>query len=261
MRRLLIGVSALVLVAVLLTAIPKESRAVDYDCSDFSNQAAAQEFFIAAGGPGSDPHGLDADGDGIACESNSCPCSTGSGPATPPPAPVPPPEPVRNGVVLDHVVDGDTLEVLFPDDSTASVRLIGIDTPEKYGAIECGAAEASAAMEARISPGQRLRLIRDPSQNSVDYYGRLLRYVEIWRNARDLGQAQVQLGWAKVYVFESPFKRLRSYRLSQRRARKHGRGIWSQCSGQIHQPMSALGGRVESGATPSQPLAKFPSEL
>lgn len=235
MRCFIVGILAFVLAAVLLTAIPKESRAVDYDCSDFSSQAAAQEFFIANGGPSSDPYRLDGDGDGIACESNPCPCSTAGTTPPPSPGPTPPaPEPVRNGVVLDHVVDGDTLEVLFPDNTKTSVRLIGIDTPEKYGGLECGAEEASAAMEAKVSPGQRLRLIRDPSQASVDQYGRLLRYVELWRNSRDLGRAQIQAGWAKVYIFESKFKRLREYRLAAKQARKRERGVWLFCGGAFH---------------------------
>ena len=41
----------------------------DRDCNDFETQAEAQSFFIAAGGPASDPHRLDRDGDGVACES------------------------------------------------------------------------------------------------------------------------------------------------------------------------------------------------
>jgi micrococcal nuclease len=40
----------------------------DRDCADFRTHAEAQAFFIAAGGPGSDRHRLDADHDGIACE-------------------------------------------------------------------------------------------------------------------------------------------------------------------------------------------------
>ena len=40
----------------------------DYDCSDFSTQDEAQEFFESEGGPDDDPHNLDRDGDGIACE-------------------------------------------------------------------------------------------------------------------------------------------------------------------------------------------------
>ena len=38
------------------------------NCSDFATQEAAQSYFLAHGGPGSDPEGLDADHDGIACE-------------------------------------------------------------------------------------------------------------------------------------------------------------------------------------------------
>lgn len=37
----------------------------DRNCSDFSSQAEAQQFFENTQG---DPHGLDADNDGIACE-------------------------------------------------------------------------------------------------------------------------------------------------------------------------------------------------
>ena len=54
---------------------PAETRAylptggADMDCSDFSTQREAQEFFEANGGPASDPHNLDRDGDGRVCES------------------------------------------------------------------------------------------------------------------------------------------------------------------------------------------------
>jgi len=46
------------------TASPTNDR----DCDSFPNSAAAQQFFINAGGPQSDPHDLDRDGDGYACE-------------------------------------------------------------------------------------------------------------------------------------------------------------------------------------------------
>lgn len=41
----------------------------DRNCGDFETQGQAQAFYEAAGGPGSDPHGLDGDGNGVACES------------------------------------------------------------------------------------------------------------------------------------------------------------------------------------------------
>lgn len=40
----------------------------DRDCADFSSSAEAQRFFLSAGGPFVDAHGLDRDGDGYACE-------------------------------------------------------------------------------------------------------------------------------------------------------------------------------------------------
>lgn len=48
---------------------PSTSHPGDKDCRDFPSQAAAQRYFIAKGGPGRDPDGLDRDGDGRACTS------------------------------------------------------------------------------------------------------------------------------------------------------------------------------------------------
>ena len=51
------------------SATPTETEEPDRNCSDFDTWSDAQDFFLAAGGPDSDPHGLDGNGDGIACES------------------------------------------------------------------------------------------------------------------------------------------------------------------------------------------------
>lgn len=40
----------------------------DRNCGSFETHAEAQQFFVAAGGPQRDSHGLDGDNDGIACE-------------------------------------------------------------------------------------------------------------------------------------------------------------------------------------------------
>lgn len=45
------------------------NEVVDRDCSDFTSQQEAQNFFISAGGPNKDPHKLDSNGDGTVCES------------------------------------------------------------------------------------------------------------------------------------------------------------------------------------------------
>jgi micrococcal nuclease len=48
--------------------LPYDPQGPDRDCSDFGTHEEAQRFFIAAGGPASDPHRLDGDHDGVACE-------------------------------------------------------------------------------------------------------------------------------------------------------------------------------------------------
>lgn len=44
------------------------ARVADKNCPDFSSQKAAQDFFVANGGPKKDSHRLDQDKDGVACE-------------------------------------------------------------------------------------------------------------------------------------------------------------------------------------------------
>ena len=51
------------------TGTPPDVEFQDRNCSDFATWQAAQDFFLAAGGPGQDPHRLDRNGDGVACES------------------------------------------------------------------------------------------------------------------------------------------------------------------------------------------------
>lgn len=55
--------------AELAQGLPFNPSGEGRDCGDFGTQAEAQAFYEAAGGPESDPHGLDGEGDGVACES------------------------------------------------------------------------------------------------------------------------------------------------------------------------------------------------
>ena len=224
---------AALLAAVAATAALHDAApagAADRDCSDFANQRAAQNFFLAKGGPRQDPDHLDSDGDGTACETLPCPCRYGNGGGGRPAR--------RIKARIVHVVDGDTVRVRARHARRRryDVRLIGIDTPEKYGGRECGSAGASRSMRRLAPVGLRVRLITDPSQDAFDRYGRLLAYVVRHRDGRDLGRTQLARGWAKVYVFERPFRRVHSYRRAAHRARRDGRGVWGRCGGDFHHP-------------------------
>ena len=136
----------------------------------------------------------------------------------------------RLGAVVDRVSDGDTLRVTHGG-RERHVRLIGIDTPEVYGEQECGGTSASISMRQMVQPGDRVRLVRDFSQDNVDHYGRLLRYV-MYRGM-DLGLRQLTRGWAKVYVFESRYRRFVAYSRAQRSAQRSRHGAWRLCKGRF----------------------------
>lgn len=214
---------ALALFGTLLVA--PAASAADRDCGDFATQKAAQKFFRNHN-PGADPHSLDADGDGVACESNPCPCSTntqpdaGSGGKTGPTQ-------VRQRARVVRVIDGDTVDVRRAGHKFR-VRLIGVDTPEVYGGVECGGKKASRSLKRLLPRGARVLLLSDTTQDRRDRYGRQLRYVH--RRGKDINRVQVRRGWAHVYVFNNnPFRRTAAYRKAQRAARTHDAGVWRMC--------------------------------
>lgn len=83
------------------------------------------------------------------------------------------------------VVDGDTVET-----NLGTVRLIGIDTPERG---QCGHEEAAAAIRRLVSAGDQVTLVLPAGQNDRDRYDRLVRYVVTARGV-DLGLVQLQAG-------------------------------------------------------------------
>jgi len=135
------------------------------------------------------------------------------------------------------VADGDTVTVRLDSGKTKSVRLLAIDSPEKYAArygtpAECGSLAASAFME-RFE-GRRVVLISDPTQDDVDRYGRLLRYAQL-ESGEDLGARALARGMAIPYVYGAPARRAAHYHSLALAARAAGRGSWGpSCAGDFH---------------------------
>lgn len=88
---------------------------------------------------------------------------------------------------LVSVIDGDTIET-----SAGTVRIIGIDTPERG---ECGHDEAAASVSRVVAPGDTVVLELPRGQNAQDRYGRLLRFVTTPAGV-DLGALQLDAGLA-----------------------------------------------------------------
>ena len=238
MRRLLLSICA----AGTLIALPSPAAATHgavLDCPGFPNQAAAQAHMDAHPG---DPDGLDGDSDGRACESLPCPCAGAAAPTPPPPvaAPVSPPAARTVTARVVRVIDGDTLKVRLATAQTATVRLVGIDTPEtvKPGTrVQCGGRDATARMRKlalRNGAGRTVTLAGDPAQGLVDRFGRLLAYVSA--GGVDFGRTMISSGWAKVYVDSRGFARRAGYRRAQATVKAARRGVWRKCAGNFHRP-------------------------
>lgn len=103
------------------------------------------------------------------------------------------PETVAAPTTFVSVVDGDTIET-----SDGTVRIIGIDTPERG---ECGDNVASASIAGVLAAGDVITLDLPPGQNAQDQHGRLIRYVTTAAGV-DLGMLQLQAGHA-VARFDS----------------------------------------------------------
>jgi len=225
---------ALICAVGALVALPSSAAAThagDVDCSDFPTQAAAQAHLLAHPG---DPDGLDGDRDGVACESLPCPCGASAAPAPAPTTQAPRRTPAR----VIRVIDGDTLKVRTSAGRAITVRLIGIDSPETHKPgtpVECGGPQATARMRRlalRSGSGRAVTLVSDPTQDSIDRYGRTLAYVD--SGGVDFGRAMIASGWAMTYVYARDFQRLSAYHRAEAAASAAKRGVARACGGDFH---------------------------
>lgn len=130
---------------------------------------------------------------------------------------------------VTRVIDGDTIEALLTDGRTLTVRLIGIDTPERG---ECGTDQATTHM-GQLALGRIVNLVSDPTQDAIDRFGRSLFYVDR-DDGLDIGQEMIRAGWAEVFVFDRNFQRLAAYRDAASDAEGFERGVWARCDGDFH---------------------------
>ena len=127
-----------------------------------------------------------------------------------------------------RVIDGDTIEVQIAG-ATATVRLMGIDTPEtKHPTrpVEYYGPEAAALAETVLS-GMTVDLTTDRTGDREDVYGRWLRYVVV--RGVDFNAALVREGYARA-VREFAYARRAEFVALEDAARSRGVGVWARQS-------------------------------
>jgi micrococcal nuclease len=132
----------------------------------------------------------------------------------------------RTSATVDRVTDGDTVRL----SGIGRTRLIGVDTPEVYGGVECYGREASAFAKRVLKPGTRVtyKLGVEPR----DRYGRALAYVWL-ADGRFFNEMLVERGYATQLTIPPNVDYVARFRAAARRAREHDRGLWSPrtCAG------------------------------
>jgi micrococcal nuclease len=146
-------------------------------------------------------------------------------------------------VRVTDVVDGDTIDVRFPDGREDTVRLLGVDTPEVH--VENDPAEfegvpdtetgrsclrrhgerASAFAVDRLAD-RRVTLQFDAAAGRRGGYDRLLAYVVV--DGASFNAALLERGHARLY--DSSFRERDRYASLEREARDAGRGVWACAS-------------------------------
>jgi endonuclease YncB( thermonuclease family) len=124
-----------------------------------------------------------------------------------------------------HVIDGDTVEVDSVLDGHATVRYIGIDTPET-GALgqpeACYGQEASSRNQELVE-GKTVFLEKDVSE--TDQSGHLLRYVYL-EHGQMVNELLVAEGLAQASPYPPDVKHQERFSAAQQQARDAGRGLW-----------------------------------
>jgi endonuclease YncB( thermonuclease family) len=129
-------------------------------------------------------------------------------------------------VMVERVVDGDTIEVNPAVGGTQDVRLLGVDTPETVDPgepVEPYGPEASAFTTQQLE-GERVTLIFD--QEKTDQYGRTLAYVRISGASVTFNETLLEQGYAKLYVVPPNDRFEARFSQAQDQASQAQRGIW-----------------------------------
>ena len=127
---------------------------------------------------------------------------------------------------VERVIDGDTIHVRF-EGKSYTVRLIGVDTPETKHptkAVQYFGREASAFTKAALE-GKTVLLQKDRTGDTVDRYGRWLRYVLL--DGDNFNARLIRDGYAHAYR-RFPFSKRTEFIQLEEQARRRGIGLWNR---------------------------------
>ena len=130
---------------------------------------------------------------------------------------------------VERVVDGDTI-IVSVNGTTETVRLLGIDTPEKPGGprpAECFGAEATQFARELLPEDTQVSLTRDVETR--DQFGRLLAFVHRSRDDLFVNMTLVEQGFATSLFFAPNTSHRAQFDEAAASARRAWIGFWPAC--------------------------------
>ncbi|MBN1916067.1 thermonuclease family protein [Candidatus Dojkabacteria bacterium] len=154
-------------------------------------------------------------------------------------------EPVREySYQILSVIDGDTVHLNYSG-SDITVRLVGIDSPEKNDPakpVECYSEEASSELS-RLLLGKNVYIEEDSKQGKEDRYGRTLLYLWVKDNNGTeifVNEYMVREGFARAYTkIDSDY--LEEFQTIETEAKSKEKGMWgSACKCKRNEEVSRI---------------------
>lgn len=143
-------------------------------------------------------------------------------------------------VSVERVIDGDTMEVQFPDGEIDTIRLLGVDTPETYDQNDPeefeGIPNNTAGADWLAQWGDRattfateeladeeVRIAVDPEADRRGDFGRLLVYLYT-DDEESFNERLLENGLARMY--DTEFSERSTYEQLETEAQREGVGLW-----------------------------------
>ncbi|WP_254764517.1 thermonuclease family protein [Natrinema marinum] len=144
-------------------------------------------------------------------------------------------------VTVTRVIDGDTLEVRFPNGQVDTLRLLGVDTPEttlsRVDPTEFEGIPNTTAGRDHLYAwglnatnytnetlyGETVRIAVDSAADRRGTFGRLLVYV--YHDGENFNEGLLSEGYARLY--ESTFSKREAFETAETTARANATGLWN----------------------------------
>ncbi len=155
-------------------------------------------------------------------------------------------EPSKELVTVKRVIDGDTFEIDSKDENGKylHVRLLGIDTPEKYESAKLEKDAERSGKDKKViqrlgqlasdyvkklCEGKKVILEPEPNYEDKDVYGRLLRYIYL-EDGTFVNKKIVEEGYGNAFR-KYLVSKLNEIIKAEEDARRNNRGLWGDVEG------------------------------